>query len=58
MVLDPTDDPCELRFSDWREIAGRQMPHALELRRGDDSLGRIEWTSMELTAGKAEEKQP
>jgi S1-C subfamily serine protease len=29
------DDPCELVFGDYRSVAGRQVPHRLDVRHGD-----------------------
>jgi S1-C subfamily serine protease len=62
MVADPTDDGCEIVFSDYREIDGRLFPHRLEVRHGDQLFGQIEWKTVELTPGasekKTEEKKP
>jgi serine protease Do len=57
MVADPAEDGCELRLSDYREVNGRQVPHRIEVRRGDDLFGVIEWKQIEL-ASSTEEKQP
>jgi serine protease Do len=61
MVADPTDDGCELRLSDYRDVGGRPLPHHLEIRRGDELLGQIQWQNIELlssTKEKNEEKKP
>jgi hypothetical protein len=28
-------DPCELYFSDYRDVEGRKLPHRIEVRYGD-----------------------
>ena len=35
MFPDSGVDPCEVYFSDYREIEGRQWPHAVRVRHGD-----------------------
>jgi serine protease Do len=35
MYLDDDSDPCELYFSDYREVQGRILPHRIEVRHGD-----------------------
>jgi serine protease Do len=57
MIADPTEDGCEIRFSDYRDYGGRQIAHRLEIRRGDEPFGQIEWKTIELTSS-AEEKKP
>ena len=60
-IADPTDDGCEIRFADYRDVGGRPLPHRLEIRRGDDLLGQIQWQGIELlssTKEKNEEKKP
>jgi serine protease Do len=56
MVADPTDDGCDLVFSDYREVAGRLFPHRLEVRHGEALFGQIEWKTVELTPGSSEKK--
>ena len=48
MIADPTDDGCELRFTDYRDVNGRQVPHRIEIRHGDDLFGQIQWNQIEL----------
>jgi hypothetical protein len=55
-VADPTDDGCELLFSDYRDLGGRQVAHRLEVRRGDQIFGQIEWKQIELASSS--EKRP
>jgi serine protease Do len=33
--VDPDADPCELYFSDFREVNGKRVPHRMEVRVGD-----------------------
>ena len=48
MTADPDADPCEIRFSDWRDVGGRQVPHRLEVRCGDAVFGQILLSQIEL----------
>jgi S1-C subfamily serine protease len=57
MTADTTDDGCELRFSDFRQVGGRQVPHRIEVRRGNELFGQIEWKQIEL-GSSSEEKKP
>jgi S1-C subfamily serine protease len=50
MTVDSDADPCELRFSDYRDVAGRQVPHAVEVRQGDRVVASIAWSQIELAA--------
>jgi len=56
MTADPDADACEIRFGDYREVGGRQVPHLLEVRSGDRLFGAIQLQQVELSA--AEVKQP
>jgi serine protease Do len=56
MVADPGEDGCELRFSEYRDVAGRQFPHRVEVRRGDEMFCLIELKQIEL-ASSGESKQ-
>jgi S1-C subfamily serine protease len=53
MAVDPDADPCELRLTDYRDVGGRQFPHAIEVRVGDRVWGVIQWSQVELTATEA-----
>jgi hypothetical protein len=53
MVSDPAEDPCEIEFSDYREVDGRQFPHSMEIRRGEFVYGKLTWTEVKLTSGGA-----
>jgi hypothetical protein len=50
MTVDPDADSCELRFSDYRDLDGRQFPHAIEVRVGDRVWGVIQWSQVDLAA--------
>lgn len=54
MVADATDDGCELRFSDYRPVGDRQLPHRLVIRHGDELVGQINWQQIELTSSTEE----
>jgi S1-C subfamily serine protease len=57
MTVDTGADPCEIRFGDYRDQGGRQVPHRIEVRHGDQAYGTIEWSAIELAAA-AEGGQP
>jgi serine protease Do len=57
MITDPTSDGCELRFGDYRDVGGRQVPHRIDVHHGDGHFGQIEWKQIEL-ASSSEEKKP
>jgi hypothetical protein len=46
------DDPCEIVFSDEREVNGRSLPHHWTIRLGDDVFAELNVESIEI--GKAE----
>ena len=48
MFADSELDPCEIRFSDYRDERGRQFPHKLEVRRGDALFAVIELKKVTL----------
>jgi S1-C subfamily serine protease len=50
MVVDADSDPCEIRFSDYRDVGGRQVPHRLEIHHGDAIFGQILLSQIELGA--------
>jgi len=55
MFADPEVDSCEIRFSDYREVEGRQFPHKLEVRHGDSVFAVIELKKVTLPGAKKEE---
>lgn len=42
-------DPCELSFNGYRDVEGRQLPHQIEIRYGDQSYGVLELDEIQLT---------
>ena len=43
-------DPCEVYLSDYRAVEGRQLPHRLEIRYGDDRFAVLSVKSYQLVA--------
>jgi hypothetical protein len=37
--VDREGDPCELYFSDFKDAAGKTLPHKMEVRHGDKRFG-------------------
>jgi serine protease Do len=58
MTADTDADPCEVRFADYREVGGRQVPHRFEVRHGDALYGVIAWSSIELSSSSADAVAP
>jgi hypothetical protein len=52
-AVDDEGDPCEIRFSDYRLVDGRQLPHKLEVRVGDQAFGVITLNTLKLSAAAA-----
>lgn len=48
MVADPDEDPCEILFSDYREVDGRFFPHSLLVRRGEFVFGKLTFEDVKL----------
>jgi hypothetical protein len=46
----PDEDPCELYFSDYRNIDGRNLPQRIEVRYGDNRFGVLHVTSCQMAA--------
>ena len=44
------EDPCEVYFSDYRPVEGRELPHRIEVRYGDKRYGIL--TISKYTLGK------
>jgi hypothetical protein len=57
MFADGESDPCELRFSDYRRVEGRQVPHRLEVIHGDRVFAQITWSKIDLAAAKGAQQQ-
>jgi S1-C subfamily serine protease len=50
MFPDPYADPCEIHFDDYREAEGRQLPHRLDVRYGDEQYAVINVESVKTTS--------
>jgi S1-C subfamily serine protease len=46
------DDPCELYLADYRPVNGRQLPHRIEVRYGNDSYGVLTIKDYQLAEKK------
>lgn len=44
------EDPCEVYFSDYRAVDGRQVPHTIQVKHGDGYYGTITLRNIELAA--------
>jgi hypothetical protein len=53
MFPDDEADPCEVYFSDYREEAGRFLPHRMEVRHGDDVFGVFVLSGFDLQPAAA-----
>jgi serine protease Do len=45
--LSKDEDPCELTFGDYQAVDGRQFPHRIEVRLGDEIFGIIHVRSIQ-----------
>ena len=55
MAPDPNVDPCEIEFFDYREAAGKKVPHKLRILHGDHLFMELELQEVQLSdAQKAE----
>ncbi len=50
--LEDNEDPCEVYFSDYREVNGRSLPHRLEVHYGGTRYAIMELTGFDLAAAK------
>lgn len=50
--LEDNEDPCEIYFSDYRLVDGRQMPHRLQVLHGSSTYGTFNLTKFDLKQGK------
>jgi S1-C subfamily serine protease len=48
MIADPDEDPCEIQFSDYREVNGRLFPHTLIVHKGEFLFGTLTITEVQL----------
>ena len=51
------EDPCEIYFSDIRDVDGRRLPHQWTIRRGDETFAELEIESYVLGPPPASEKK-
>lgn len=57
MVADPDEDPCVIRFGDYREVNRRQFPHSMTVSRGEFVYGTLTWNEVQLAEGAGEAKK-
>jgi len=50
--LQENEDPCEVYLSDYRAIAGRLLPHRIQVIYGNGHYGTFDVTSFKLAAAK------
>lgn len=48
LYLHQDDDPCELHFADYRDADGREVPHTLLVRYGDNVFGLFMFAEVSL----------
>jgi serine protease Do len=41
VAVSKEDDPCEVYFGDYRAVDGRQLPHRIEVRNGNEAFGVV-----------------
>lgn len=51
-IVDKEDDPCEVYFSDFRNVDGRLLPHRFDVRFGNDVYGNFTISKYDLTVAK------
>ncbi|HEX4149950.1 MAG TPA: PDZ domain-containing protein, partial [Pirellulales bacterium] len=47
------EDPCELLFRDPRVVDGRELPHTIEVRHGDETYATFKLSEIDLRLGGA-----
>ena len=54
MEMMPGDDqdPCEIRFSEYREVDGRKVPHRLDIRHGERPFAVLDVQNFEIQTAK------
>jgi S1-C subfamily serine protease len=50
--LEDNEEPCEVYFSDYREVNGRHLPHRMEVYYNGVRYGVLEFTNFDLAAAK------
>ncbi len=53
MYPERNTDPCEIYFSDYRDVGGEQMPYRWDVRYGNGKFGVLRWDSIKLEPVKA-----
>jgi S1-C subfamily serine protease len=46
--VDKDDDPCEVYLSDYKKVDGRELPHRMEVRYGNDRYAVLELKSIQF----------
>lgn len=54
-IPDASADPCEVYFSEYRELGGRWLPHRIEVRHGDEVFTVLDIKSIVLPDGAKNE---
>jgi S1-C subfamily serine protease len=50
VFVESNADPCEVYFSDYREVNGKQFPHRIEVRHGDTQFAVLTVKSVKMNA--------
>jgi hypothetical protein len=50
VTISKDDDPCEVYLGDYRPLDGRELPHRVEVRYGNDAYGVLTVKSYKLAA--------
>ena len=53
MFPDNHVDPCEVYFQDFRDIDGREVPHVMLVRYGDEIFARLDVKQVEMATASA-----
>lgn len=53
MYPDDSVDPCEVYFSDYRDVGGRQVPHSFVVLHGENVFAEVKLETIELAAAPA-----
>lgn len=48
--LQENEDPCEVYFSDYRPVEGRQLPHRMQVVYGNSTYGTLQFTAFRMAA--------
>jgi S1-C subfamily serine protease len=50
VAISKDDDPCEVYLGDYRAVDGRQLPHRIEVRNGNETYGVLTVNQYKLSA--------